>query len=82
MKITFKTEVHDDSFYRTFETHIVLDGDEELFRGSEGMEPEDALFHRELPDPFDCEILIRRVIKAVKDGEEVTIEYEGVEEDD
>lgn len=55
------------------EKHSVIADGKIMMEVREGIEPEDVLFCRDLPSPFDCEELIKLVIDAVKKGEEVTI---------
>lgn len=74
MKITFKTVECGDS-YDPREEHIVLADGEEMFSGSEGMEPEDVQFCRDLHSPFDCLKLIKLVIEKTKSGEEIIFEH-------
>lgn len=79
MKITFKNEISGDS-YETYECHSVLVDGKEMLSHYEGIEPEDARFYRCLTSPFGCEAIIKKVIEAVKRGEEVEIEHVEVRE--
>lgn len=81
MKITFEINHGEGEHMEPAEMRTVyLDG-KEMFYGQEGICPEDAYFYRDMPDPFDCESLIKKVIEATKNGEEITFEYTEINED-
>lgn len=77
MKITFKV-VKSESRYEPSDCHIILADGKEMMSASEGMEPEDVQFCRDLHSPFECKKLIELVIEKVKSGEEIV--FENVEE--
>ena len=80
MTITFKT-IDYSSKYESREYHEVLLDGEYQFSGCEGIEPEDVMFCRDLPDPFDCDTLLKRVVEHVKGGGDVSFEYITEEEE-
>ncbi|PCJ96643.1 MAG: hypothetical protein COA52_01170 [Hyphomicrobiales bacterium] len=76
MKITLVTITPKDEYEDYGSTHTVELNGSTMMRQSEGIEPEDVRFYRDLSSPHDCETLIKKVIEAVKKGEEIEIEYE------
>lgn len=74
MIIEFITHIDRESDY-PYETHTVSVDGVMFMAQSEGMEPEDACFGRDLGSPHECEYIIKCAIEATKAGEEVTILY-------
>jgi hypothetical protein len=74
MKIEFETEISKGS-WDTWETHRVKVDGKTFMSQSEGIEPEDVLFYRDLTSPHDCEAIINAVIAATKRGEEIEMVY-------
>jgi hypothetical protein len=81
MKIIFKVIKREDD-YETRDVHVVLADDVVMMRASEGIEPEDVTFYRELHSPFECKKLIELVIEKTKKGEEITFENIECKEED
>lgn len=77
MKIIFTSEDWDDYGVQKFAYGIKTDFGYSLY-ASEGMEPEDARFYRDLPDISTVKYLLAEVISAIKRGEEVEIVAEEV----
>lgn len=77
MKITFTTEDWDEYGDQKFAYGIKTDFGYRLY-ASEGMEPEDVRFCRDLPDISTVKYLLTEVIAAVKRGEEVEIVEEEI----
>ena len=75
MKIEFVNITTTSEYDDECEKHEVRLNGKRMFSGSEGICPEDVYFYRCMPDPFDCETLLKEVIQAVKEGKEVIIEY-------
>lgn len=77
MKITITHEDWDDYGVTKHAYSIRTDFGWQLY-ASEGMEPEDARFYRDLPDISTIKFLLAEVIAAVKRGEEVIIKEEEI----
>ena len=74
MKIEFITEKYVGSWSES-EIHTVKCDGRLIARQSDGMEPEDTEFYRDLCSPHYCDTLIKKVILATKAGEEVEFIY-------
>lgn len=75
MKITFKRLEDRRHNYIERARHEVWCDEKLMFSGNEGIEPEDVMFYRDLPDPFDCQTLLEKVVEHVKNGGEVEFDH-------
>ena len=73
MIITFLTEIGDEDC--PYESHSILMDGREIITISEGMEPEDVRFGRDLESPHQIEGFLLALIEAAQSGNAITIEH-------
>ena len=75
MRIVFRDEDLSDKWDDKHVHSILVDG-KEMISQSDAIEPEDVRFYRDLTSPHQCENIIRLVIDAVRNGEEIELIHE------
>jgi len=80
LTIELTTSTYEGDWDSTLETHSVICDGKTYLSQSEGIEPEDVLFCRDLCDPHDIEELLVKVWNAGKKGESICIDHKEIEE--
>ncbi len=68
--------------YEPCDAHYIVVDNKVLMRASEGLEPEDASFGRDLHSPFECAALLKLVHTAGIAGQDLNIIYETMTEEE